>query len=182
MKKNAGITIVALVIIVVILLILASVSVGAGSRVITASQLENLKTDMMLIQAKGKECVEKANFNLGTGYEKVTDENEKTTRLENAKSALIGTEIANAEDLNSNLGITSEKFEEDKNNMILYYKLSTQNLENASISDVKSDKKNGEYIIRYDIKNISVEIYNTKGFEKDKKTYYSLSEIQNLNV
>ena len=182
MKKNNGITMVALVITVIILLILSGISINAGSNIITKSKLENIKTDMMLIKVKGKEYVENANFNLGTSFEKLTDENEKNTRLENAKTKLKGTEIENIEDLDSKLSITSDKFKEEKENMIYYYKLSTQDLEDMGIENVKSDEKNGEYIIKYDIKNIEIEIYNTQGFKNKDKYYYSLSELENLEI
>lgn len=182
MKKNNGITMVALVITVIILLILSGISINAGSNIITKSKLENIKTDMMLIKVKGKEYVENANFNLGTSFEKLTDENEKNTRLENAKTKLKGTEIENIEDLDSKLSITSDKFKEEKENMIYYYKLSTQDLEDMGIENVKSDEKNGEYIIKYDIKNIEIEIYNTQGFKNEDKYYYSLSELESLEL
>lgn len=182
MEKNNGITMVALVITVIILLILSGISINAGSNIITKSKLENIKTDMMLIKVKGKEYVENANFNLGTSFEKLTDENEKNTRLENAKTKLKGTEIENIEDLDSKLSITSDKFKEEKEKMIYYYKLSTQDLEDMGIENVKSDEKNGEYIIKYDIKNIEIEIYNTQGFKNEDKYYYSLSELESLEL
>jgi hypothetical protein len=50
------------------------------------------------------------------------------------------------------------------------------------LSNVKSDDKNGWYIIKFDIKNVEVEVYNTLGFERDGKKYYSLNELQNLNI
>lgn len=182
MEKNNGITMVALVITVIILLILSGISINAGSNIITKSKLENIKTDMMLIKVKGKEYVENANFDLGTSFEKLTDEKEKNTRLENAKTKLKGTEIENIEDLDSKLSITSDKFKEEKENMIYYYKLSTQDLEDMGIENVKSDEKNGEYIIKYDIKNIEIEIYNTQGFKNEDKYYYSLSELESLEL
>ena len=182
MEKNNGITMVALVITVIILLILSGISINAGSNIITKSKLENIKTDMMLIKVKGKEYVENANFNLGTSFEKLTDKNEKNTRLKNAKTKLKGTEIENIEDLDSKLSITSDKFKEEKEKMIYYYKLSTQDLEDMGIENVKSDEKNGEYIIKYDIKNIEIEIYNTQGFKNEDKYYYSLSELESLEL
>ena len=183
MEKNNGITMVALVITVIILLILSGISINAGSNIITKSKLENIKTDMMLIKVKGKEYVENANFNLGTNFKTIaTDENEKNTRLENAKTKLKGTEIENIENLDSKLSITSDKFKEEKENMIYYYKLSTQDLEDMGIENVKSDEKNGEYIIKYDIKNIEIEIYNTQGFKNEDKYYYSLSELESLEL
>ena len=50
------------------------------------------------------------------------------------------------------------------------------------LSNVESNDNKGWYIIKYDIKNVEVEVYNTQGFERDGKKYYSLSELQNLNI
>lgn len=180
--KNKGITMISLVLTVIILLILAGISIGAGSNIITKSKLENIKTDMMLIKVKGKEYVENANYSLGTGFDKITDENEKNTRIENAKSKLKGTEIEEDNGLDSIIGINSDKFQEEKQNLTYYYKLSTKDLEDIGISNVKSDEKNGEYIIKYDIKNVEIEIYNTQGFKNENKNYYSLNELENLEV
>ncbi len=182
MKQNKGITMIMLVVTVIVLLILAGISIEKGNDVIERSKLENIKTDMLLVQAKGKEYVENANFELGTDYEKITDNTEKTKRLENAKSKLKGTKIADVSNLDSKFGITAEKFQEDNDNLIFYYELSNQDLADIGISDVKSDEKNGKYIIKYNIKNVDVEVYNTKGFENGDKSYYSLNEIENLNL
>ena len=109
MKKNKGITMIVLVITIALLLILAGISIQGGSSIIKRADLENLKTDMLLIKVKGKEYVENANFNLGTSFDKLTDENEKSKRIEMAKSKLKGTEIQNASEL-SKFGITSDQF------------------------------------------------------------------------
>ncbi len=178
MEKNKGITMIVLVITIALLLILAGISIQGGSSIIKRADLENLKTDMLLIKVKGKEYVENANFNLGTSFDKLTDENEKSKRIEMAKSKLKGTEIQNASEL-SKFGITSDQFEREKNNLNLYYTLSTSDLEEIGMQDVSSK---GQYIIKYNIKDMTIEIYNTQGFENGDKTYYSLSELENLEI
>ena len=90
MKENKGITMVALVIIVILLLILVGVSTGTGGNLIKQTKLENLKTNMLLIKVKAKEYVENANFNLGTTFEKLTDETEKNNRIQKAREELKG--------------------------------------------------------------------------------------------
>ena len=66
MREDRGITITTLVITIIVLLIIAGISAGTGNKVIKSSELENVKTNMLLIKAKGKEYVENANFKLGT--------------------------------------------------------------------------------------------------------------------
>ena len=179
MKENKGITIVTLVITIIVLLILAGVSIGTGNKVIKSSQLENIKTNMLLIKVKGKEYVENANFQLGTNFEKATD---KETRITNAKAELKGEEITDSSIFNGNINISQDALTSDNTNYIYYYKLDTNNLTDMGLSKVESDEKNGWYIIKYDVKKLEVEIYNTAGFENEEGKYYSLNELQNLEI
>lgn len=182
MKNNKGITMIVLVITIIILLILAGISIGTGNNIIKQSDLENIKTNMLLVKVKAKEYVENANFNLGTAFDKVTDENEKNSRIEKAKAELKGEEIADSSIFDKNINISQEQLVIDNSNYIYYYKLTQQNLTDMGISNVKSDEKNGWYIIKYNIKNVEIEVYNTKGFENNETIYYSLNEIQNINI
>ena len=60
MKKNKGITMIVLVITIALLLILAGISIQSGGNIIKRADLENLKTDMLLIKVKGKELLAQA--------------------------------------------------------------------------------------------------------------------------
>ena len=55
MKENKGVTMISLVVIIALLTLIAGISIGQGSKVIKSSQLENLKTNMLLIKVKAKE-------------------------------------------------------------------------------------------------------------------------------
>ena len=156
--------------------------INTGNNIIKRANLENLKTNMLLIEVKGKEYVENGNFNLGTSFDKLTDENEKNKRIELAKSKLKGTEITSVSDLNSNFGITQEQFQQEQTNLIFYYKLTKEDLEELGMSNEDSNNQKGGYIIKYDLKNMELEIYNTIGFKSGDKTYYSLSELENLEI
>lgn len=181
MKENKGITMVTLIITIIVLLIIAGISIGTGNKVIKSSELENVKTNMLLIKAKGKEYVENANFKLGTNLDKLTDE-DKNNRITAAKAELKEGEEITDEDILKNIGITQEDIAKDKANYIYYYKLEKSDLTDMGLSNVKSGEKNGWYIIKYDITNVEVEVYNTQGFERDGKNYYSLNELQNLDI
>lgn len=177
MKNNKGITMITLVITIGVLLILAGISIGTGGKVIKQSELENLKTNMLLIKVKGKEYVENANFKLGTGTEE-----EKKNHIDQAKGELIGEEIKDGDIFVGNANISTESIVADNTNYIYYYKLTTNQLDDIGISNVNSDEKSGWYIIKYDLKNIEVELYNTKGFENENIKYYSSKELENLNI
>ena len=161
MKKNEGITMLVLVITVILLLILSGISINTGNNIIKRANLENLKTNMLLIEVK---------------------ENEKNKRIELAKSKLKGTEITSVSDLNSNFGITQEQFQQEQTNLIFYYKLTKEDLEELGMCNEDSNNQKGGYIIKYDLKNMELEIYNTIGFKSGDKTYYSLSELENLEI
>lgn len=174
MKKNRGITMVALVITIVVLLIIAGISIGAGNNAIKNSKLENLKTNMLLIEVKAKEQIENAKFRLGTSFDKATEE-EKTNRVNTAKTEFIGEEIVDGNIFNNNI-------KEDNTNNIYYYKLSTQNLMDMGLKNVKSDEKDGYYIVKYDLKNSTIEIYNTEGFDDEGNVVYSLTDIKQVRL
>ena len=174
MKKNRGITMVALVITIVVLLIIAGISIGAGNNAIKNSKLENLKTNMLLIEVKAKEQIENAKFRLGTSFDKATEE-EKTNRVNTAKSEFTGEEIVDGNIFNNNI-------KEDNKNNIYYYKLSTQNLIDMGLKNVKSDEKDGYYIVKYDLKNSIIEIYNTEGFDDEGNVVYSLTDIKQVRL
>lgn len=179
MKENKGITMVVLVITIVVLLILAGISVGTGNKVIKSSELENVKTNMLLIKAKGKEYVENANFKLGTNFKDATD---KETRIAMAKEELKGDEIIDSSIFGENMNITQETITSDNAKYRYYYKIDKKRLTEMGLSNVKLDEKSGWYIIKYDIINVEVEVYNTQGFERDGNKYYSLSELQSLDM
>ena len=183
MKKNRGITMVALVITIVVLLIIAGISIGAGNNAIKNSKLENLKTNMLLIEVKAKEQIENAKFRLGTSFDKATEE-EKKNRVNTAKSEFTtGKEIVDENIIfNNNTKITTEKIKEDNTNNVYYYKLSTQNLMDMGLKNVKSDEKDGYYIVKYDLKNSTIEIYNTEGFDDEGNVAYSLTDIKQVRL
>ena len=174
MKKNRGITMVALVITIVVLLIIAGISIGAGNNAIKNSKLENLKTNMLLIEVKAKEQIENAKFRLGTSFDKATEE-EKTNRVNTAKSEFTGEEIVDGNIFNNNI-------KEDNTNNIYYYKLSTQDLIDMGLKNVKSDEKNGYYIVKYNLQDSTIEIYNTEGFDDEGNVVYSLTDIKQVRL
>ena len=97
MKENKGVTLTSLVITIIVLLIIAGISVYSGTDIIKRAKLEELKTNMLLIETKAKECVENANFKLGKLDNLGGDE--KINRINEAKKELKGTEIEKADNI-----------------------------------------------------------------------------------
>lgn len=160
-KNNKGITLIVLTITIIILLILASITIYSGKESIKKAQLESLKTNMLLIKAKAKEYVEQASFKNGVNKSEISEE---------AKNELKGKE-ANASDY-SKQNITINGGE-------ILYKLTSDNLKEMGLKDVKLGS-NEEYLVKYNIKDVTVEVYNTSGYENNGTTVYSLSELEKI--
>ena len=152
-KNNKGITLIALTITIIILLILASITIYSGKESIKKAQLESLKTNMLLIKAKAKEYVEQASFKNGVNKSEISEE---------AKNELKGKE-ANASDY-SKQNITINGGE-------ILYKLTSDNLKEMGLKDVKLGS-NEEYLVKYNIKDVTVEVYNTSDYENNGTTVY----------
>ena len=74
----------------------------------------------------------------------------------------------------------SELIDIDSSKKEYAYKLTTDTLKDMGINGVDSNDKEGYYLVKYNLTDVTVEVYNTKGFTKDGKTYYSLSDLQKL--
>ncbi len=153
--NNRGITLMTLVITIIIMIILAGVTITGTYSLIKKSQLENLKTDMLLIQAKTKTALEEYNFSkdetklIGTKLEEA--DTEKVSKLNKA-------------------GIT------DISN---WYFLSQDDLNNINLSDIRA--KDGEYyFVKYDKENLVVDILYTEGFVENGITKFTLTQLQNM--
>lgn len=153
--NNKGITMVTLVITIVVMLILAGVTITGAYSLIKKAQLENLKTNMLLIQAKTKTALEEYNFS--------KDE-----------SKLIGMQIQEVDtDKVSKLQKAGENYSND------WYYLSQEELNNMSLSDVKLPE-NEYFFVKYNKESLTVEILYTQGFEENNKIKYTLTQLQNM--
>ena len=158
-EKNNGVTLLALVITIVVLLIIAGITVYEGKETINRSKLEELRTNMLLIQTKSKEYVEEANFKIG----KSTDE----TKIAEIRKAIYETEAK----LEPATGIsTSSEIPVSE-----CYKVTAEAMKQWGLDKV--ELKNKEYyLIKFDDSNATVEVYNTLGYNGR----YSLTEIDNI--
>lgn len=163
LNNEKGITLVALVITIIILLIIAGIGINTGIDSIERVELEEIRTNMLLIQAKAREYVEEANFKIG----KETDQ----TKIEEVRSQVYiingKLEKANTQNVPKNPGNI------DITNC---YVVTKEVLNMWGLSKIEL-KENEKYLLKFDETNISVEIYNTKGY----KGKYSLSEIERDN-
>lgn len=153
--NNKGITMATLVITIVVMLILAGVTITGSYSLIKKAQLENLKTNMLLIQAKTKTALEEYNFS--------KDE-----------SKLIGVQIQEIDtDKISKLQKAGENYSSD------WYCLNQEELNNMNLSDVKLPE-NEYFFVKYNKEDLTVEILYTQGFTENNKIKYTLTQLQNM--
>ena len=61
-NNQKGVTLLILVIMIIVMLIIAGITIYSGTEAIQRAGLENLKTNLLLIEAKTKEYVEEVSF------------------------------------------------------------------------------------------------------------------------
>lgn len=151
MKKDNGITIIALIITIIIMLILVTVTMKFGTGQIERAKLEDLKTTMLLIKGRAQIVIEKESF--GEEYDKTG-----MTKISEATSYILPNFI-------------QEFGEEEKENFYIWEQTAMDN-KAIDVTITNTDF----YIIDYS----SGEIYYSLGYEKDGNTYHSLTDIQGL--
>ncbi len=161
-KKEEGVTLVALSITIIVIIILAGIAINGSTNMIKKAKLEELKTNMLLIQAKAREYVEDATFKMGIN----PDEPKKNSvrnevYIENAKL-----QKATDDEIPSNFGITDRT---------TCYWLTSEAQTSWGLGKM-SLESNENYLIQFDETNVTVEIYNTKGYQGN----YSLTVIDQI--
>lgn len=162
-RKENAITLISLAITVIVILIISSVATYSGKEIIRKGKLEELRTNMLLIQAKAKEYVEDANFKMGLAPDE--------TRKEEVRESVY-VDGAKLEKVNAQ--------EYGIDNSSVCYKVTKETLNIWGLDKIEL-KANEDYLIAFDDENATVEIYNTKGFVDDNgDTRNSLTDIEEI--
>lgn len=165
MKNNRGITLISLTIMIIVLLILSSITIYYGKENIDRANLENLKTNMLLIKTKAKEYCEEANFLQGVNPTDETKTKAKQYLTEKLSNLTDGT----ISDLNGKTGDKTYEYT---------CKLQSADLQNMGLKDVDDSDS---YCIGFNVTNNIVDVYTAKGYTTDENiTYYALSDLENL--
>lgn len=151
--EEKGITLTTLVITIIVMIIITSVGIYTGTGILKQTTLQNINTNMMLIQAKTKTISEQAKFNKDTS-------NYKGIKL----IEVVGN--PKIEELVSN-----DIIEDEEN----YYLLSQNDLNEMGLEKIEISEG---YVVNYNTN----EIIYVKGFETNNQTYYKLSEMKNLKL
>lgn len=161
MKKEKGITMLSLILTVAVLIILAGTSIHFGKGMFEKTKLEELKTNMLLIQAKAREYVEEANFRIG-----IVSDVEKQQKTSTVRNEIYVQE----QGLKETRTIPSYIKDSDGKG---YYYFTDATKEKWGLEKLENPE---EYLLEFDESNLKVEIYNIEGYDEK----YSLTEINGI--
>lgn len=158
MKSQKGLTLVGTIFLILIIAFIVFGCVYYLRMQTTKENLEDMKTNLLLVQAKVKKI--SSDF-----------------ILENKDEILIGTKLTDIKDeptiqefLNQNSIDTEEKGKK-------YYALNQQNLNEIGLSQVKLEE-NAYYVVEY----TNGAVYYTKGYEIAGNNYYDINNIEGLEL
>lgn len=162
MKNEKGVAIPTLIIIIACIIIVAIIGIKYGIKMINENQLQDLRTDMLLIQADTKKSLEEVSFQTVNLDKNKEEDLAKINEVKQEKLKGVpvqGTEIEKS---------IPEGITVDEN---CYY-LDENVLKDMGVKESDSEKY-GNYIVKYDFENIKVEVINTKGYEGQ----YTLTDL-----
>ena len=152
MKKDNGITLIALIVTIIIMIILATIVVDFSTKAIDKAKLEDIKTNMLLIQGKSQTIYEKYSFK---------EIEELTCILYSEQNTYVISD-----------GLLDHLNVEDD-----IYIWGEEALNENGLGTIKTDEQTF-YIVDY----TTSEIYFSKGYEYNDLIYYSLTELQELSI
>lgn len=167
MNTQNGSTFIKLIIATVIMIVLASVLVNYGKKIMDEVKMQDLKTNMLYIQAETKKGLEEVSFQT-VNLDKSKQENiDKINEIKqnNLKGILLNnaaTEVQNT--VQKILDITIDD---------TYYYLDETTLNEIGIKNIKF-QEDEYFVVKYDFENITVEVINTKGYEGK----YTLTQLE----
>ena len=166
MKNENGKSNILLIIIIILIIIAVGVAIEYLKKMLTISNLQDLKTNMLIMQAETKKgldnvCLDKEN-------------EENLNKINQIKEAnLKGIKLADAsEEVKKSVEQLPSEVEIDEN---CYY-LDDETLSRMGI-DEKRIKQYEYFIAKYDFSKITVEIISTKGYNEN----YTLTQINQLS-
>lgn len=135
------------------------------------TKLQDLRTNMLLIQGKAKTYTENVSVETANLDEAKEEDSTKIAEVKDQK--LKGTALENCDDSVKNAA-KKAGIEDAKD----YYYLSQEDLKQMGISiEVEEDTY---YLVKYNFED--TEVVYTKGYEYQDKLYYKLSELKNIEL
>ena len=165
MKNQKGITLIALTITIIVMLIIASITIYAGIDLVKQAKLQDLVTNMLLVQVKAKEYLEEVKFQTANMTDSEQIEQVKTENLK-GKKIIENTDVQSQVEKTG--VIDTAKLDE-------YYYLEQSNLDEMGLEELNPEEY-GYFILKYDLENMKIEVINTMGYNGN----YTLEQLQQL--
>ena len=154
MRKQNGVAIPVLIIGIVIIIVVASIIINYGKNIVEENKVQDLRTNMLLIQAETKKDLEEVCFKTVNLDAKKEEDLIKINEIK--KENLKGTLVQDSDIKNS----IPQEINIDEN---CYY-LDEAVLNEIGVKDLNPEEY-GYFIVKYDFTNITVEVINTKGYD-----------------
>ena len=154
MKNQNGVSLPILIIGIVVIIAITSVIVNYGIDMAEENRLQDLRTNMLLIQADAKKDLEEVCFQ--TANLEANKEEDLTKINEIKKENLKGVLVQGSEAESS----IPQEITVDENS----YYLDEMTLNEIGVKDLNSEQY-GYFIVKYDFSNTTVEVINTKGYD-----------------
>ncbi len=159
--------IVSIIIIIAILAIIITFLKDARNK----TDFQDIRTDMLLIQAKAKTYTESVDVETANLKEDKEEDNTKIAEVKEQK--LKGTALENCDE-----SIKNAAKQAGIEDMKDYYYLSQEDLNNMEIN-IKIEQ-DIYYLVKYNFED--TEVIYTKGYEYKGITYYKLSEMKKIEL
>ncbi len=154
MKSEKGLTLLSTLFLVIIIAIIAFGIVYIARMEVDKEKTEDIKTNMLLVQAKIKTISGKYI-------------------LEKKEDVLVGTKLSEMKEENIKQFLEKELFDQNEKNK-KYYVINQENLNELQLEKVTLEEGN-YYIVEY----TTSEVYYTKGFQDENgNTHYKASEAE----
>ena len=166
MKNEGGKSIVTLVLLTILIMIGASVIINYAKQMMLETKIQDLRTNMFLMQAEAKKGVEEVCFQTVN-----LDENkaEDLIKINEIKSEYLdGTILSNSPIEVQEAAKNVPEVVWDEN---CYY-LDEATLTEMGIENIETNQY-GYFIVKYDLSNADVEVINTNGYDGN----YTLTQI-----
>lgn len=160
-----------LILALIIIIAIATIIVIICKKAMQTTTLQDLRTNMLLIQGKAKTYTENVSVETANLDETKEEDNTKIAEVKDQK--LKGTALENCEE---NIKNAAKKagIEDTKD----FYYLSQEDLNSMGVSI--QVEQGAYYLVKYNFED--TEVVYTKGYKYEGKIYYKLSELKNIEI
>ena len=166
MRSESGKSIIILIILTILIMIGAAVIINYAQQMMAETKEQDLRTNMLLIQAEAKKGLEEVCFRI---VNMDASKEEDLTKINEIKNEYLDGIMLNDSPIEvqeSTKSVPEVTFDEN-----CYY-LDEAILNEMGIQEVDASQY-GYFIVKYDFSNANVEVINTKGFDGN----YTLTQI-----